>query len=106
MIAEIVSGNTRSLPAAQQGMVRDPNGILPTNGTIDMLHHVEFKAARYMQENNITNATLVLNNYPCTGTMSCTTWLDSTLPIGSNLNVVVPDGFDARGAYTNQFTGQ
>ena len=104
----IVSGSTRSLPPAEFGMIRDPNGMLPspTQGRLDILHHVELKVARYMREHNITDATLVLNNHPCSGKYSCSRWLDSTVPVGSNLRVVVPEGFDARGGYDRLFTGK
>ena len=101
----IVSGNTVSLPPALQNMVRDPGGRLPQQGMPEFLHHVESKVARYMQDNNLSNATLVLNNHPCTGPLSCSQWLESILPQGATLRIIVPDGFDTRGPFDQVFKG-
>ena|GEM_PF-4618938 len=102
----IVSGNTVSLPPAQRSMIRDPDRILPSKGRLEFLHHVESKVARHMQENSISNATLVLNNHPCSGPISCSRWLEHLLPEGSTLRVIVPDGFDARGPFDDIFKGK
>jgi hypothetical protein len=102
----IVSGNRISLPPATRQMVRDPFGELPTAGSPDFLHHVESKAARYMREHTIARTTLVINNHPCSGPLSCSLWLKRVLPEDATLRIIVPDGFDARGPYDKLFRGE
>jgi hypothetical protein len=87
-------------------MVRDPFGELPTAGSPDFLHHVESKAARYMREHTIARTTLVINNHPCSGPLSCSLWLKRVLPEDATLRIIVPDGFDARGPYDKLFRGE
>ena len=77
-----------------------------TNRGVLHFSPVESKVARYMLENNLSNATLVLNNHPCSGPLSCSQWLEKVLPQGSSLRVIVPDGFDMRGSFDQIFTGK
>ncbi|EHR53464.1 hypothetical protein SacmaDRAFT_5316 [Saccharomonospora marina XMU15] len=54
---------------------------------------VELKIAAEMRDTGITNATVVVNNQPCTGRMSCDGLLGVVLPEGSTLTVYGTGGF-------------
>ncbi|MFD8497696.1 DddA-like double-stranded DNA deaminase toxin [Amycolatopsis sp. NPDC059657] len=54
---------------------------------------VELKLAAEMRDNGITDATVVINNIPCTGKTSCDGLLSIVLPEGSTMTVHGPDGF-------------
>ena len=54
---------------------------------------VEMKLVAHMRRHQITSATLVLNNIPCRGPLSCDTLVPVILPEGSTLTVHGPDGF-------------
>ncbi|GAA4536903.1 DddA-like double-stranded DNA deaminase toxin [Amycolatopsis samaneae] len=54
---------------------------------------VELKIAAEMRDTGITDATVVLNNAPCTGLTSCDSLLGVVLPAGSTLTVHGPGGF-------------
>ncbi|WIX78923.1 SCP1.201-like deaminase [Amycolatopsis carbonis] len=54
---------------------------------------VELKLAAEMRDDGIMDATLVINNTPCTGKTSCDGLLGIVLPEGSTLTVYGTDGF-------------
>ncbi|OLT38661.1 hypothetical protein BJF85_08090 [Saccharomonospora sp. CUA-673] len=62
---------------------------------------VEMKLAQYMADNNITEATVVINNRPCQGALSCDNLLSVLLPTGSSLTVygTEPDGTPFKQTY-------
>ncbi|WP_301296824.1 DddA-like double-stranded DNA deaminase toxin [Prauserella halophila] len=55
---------------------------------------VEMKLAAHMADNNITEVTVVINNRPCQGALSCDNLVSVLLPAGSSLTVhgTEPDG--------------
>lgn len=68
--------------------------------------HVEAQIAGWMRDNNVFEATLVLNNHPCSnGVNNCQNLLPRMLPPSAKLRVIVPDGFDARGPFDQVFIG-
>lgn len=84
----------------------DNSLVRGTDGSLIIQDHVEAQAAGMMRDLNISDATLVLNNHPCSnGNYTCQSLLPNMVPIGSDLRVIVPDGFDARGVYDQVFTG-
>lgn len=60
--------------------------------------HAEQKLAAHMVRDKITHATLVINNRPCRGPLSCDTLLPILLPAGYSLTVHAPN-------YRKTFTG-
>ncbi|WIV60701.1 DddA-like double-stranded DNA deaminase toxin [Amycolatopsis nalaikhensis] len=54
---------------------------------------VELQIAAEMRDAGITDATVVINNQPCTGPTSCDGLLGVVLPPGSTLTVYGTDGF-------------
>jgi hypothetical protein len=54
---------------------------------------VELKIAAEMRDTGITDATVVVNNEPCTGLASCDSLLGVVLPEGSTLTVHGPGRF-------------
>ncbi|WP_370964784.1 DddA-like double-stranded DNA deaminase toxin [Amycolatopsis sp. cg9] len=62
---------------------------LPVTASAD----VELKIAAAMRDQGITDATVVINNQPCKGMMSCDGLLGVVLPPGSTLTVHGTDGF-------------
>ncbi|SDU67371.1 DddA-like double-stranded DNA deaminase toxin [Amycolatopsis keratiniphila] len=54
---------------------------------------VELKLAAEMRDSGITEASVVINNVPCTGKTSCDGLLGIVLPEGSKLTVHGTDGF-------------
>lgn len=54
---------------------------------------VELKIAAEMRDTGITDATVVINNPPCTGLTSCDGLLGVVLPEGSTLTIHGPGGF-------------
>lgn len=85
---------------------RDTTLIRGDDKLYSIQSHVEAQVAGIMRDNNISNATLVINNHPCPGIVGCNNLLSSMLPQRANLRVIVPDGFDPRGAFDEGFTGQ
>lgn len=57
---------------------------------------VELKVAAQMRTNGITNASVVINNQPCTGRLSCDDLVGVVLPEGSSLTVHGTGGFKKR----------
>jgi hypothetical protein len=85
---------------------RDSTLVRGHQGKFTIQDHVEAQAAGIMRDNNISDATLVINNHPCSnGINTCQNLLPNMVPEGSNLRVIVPDGYDSRGAYEQVFTG-
>jgi len=81
----IVSGRTgyaSNIPQGTSGF----NGVVRT--------HVEGHAAAFMRQNNVQNATLYINNVPCSRAgIGCHQMLPRMLPEGSSLRVVGPNNF-------------
>jgi YD repeat-containing protein len=72
--------------------VRGPAQTVPRGSSgFDIVSrtHVEGHAAALMNQNNVAQATLYLNNVPCS---SCTRNLPRALPPGGTLQVIGPDG--------------
>jgi hypothetical protein len=55
--------------------------------------HVEGHAAAWMRQNNVSNATLYINNPPCP---NCTRNLPKMLPSNSVLDILGPNGYFKR----------
>ncbi len=66
-------------------------------GTLSITSHVEIKFAMLMWKRGLRDATIVINNPPCTGDSSCDEWLDKFLPPGAKLTVYGPNNF--KGTY-------
>jgi hypothetical protein len=57
--------------------------------------HVEGHAVAIMRQGGVREATLYINNIPCSGVRGCDALLPRMLPTGATLRVVGPSGFDA-----------
>ncbi|WP_112243907.1 DddA-like double-stranded DNA deaminase toxin [Kribbella monticola] len=72
--------------AERLGLVRAPHGL-------STAADVELKFAMRMRRENIKQAEIVINNYPCEGQLGCDELLDQFLPPGAILTVHGPAGF-------------
>ncbi|GAA3464328.1 SCP1.201-like deaminase [Saccharothrix longispora] len=63
---------------------------------------IEMKLAAHMVENEVRHATVIINNAPCKGRLSCDTLVPILLPKGATLTVhgVTPTGIRTRIRYT------
>ncbi|WP_207217691.1 MULTISPECIES: FG-GAP-like repeat-containing protein [Sorangium] len=69
-----------------------PRGTPGMNGRIKS--HVEAHAAAVMRERGIKDATLHINQVPCSSATGCGAMLPRMLPEGAQLRVLGPDGYD------------
>ncbi|WP_187345828.1 DddA-like double-stranded DNA deaminase toxin [Sorangium cellulosum] len=69
-----------------------PRGTPDMNGRIKS--HVEAHAAAVMRERGIKDATLHINQVPCSSSTGCGAMLPRMLPEGARLRVLGPDGYD------------
>ncbi len=67
--------------------------LVPEPGTLDIAGHVEVKFAMHMRRTGVSHATIIVNNAPCEGRMSCDQLLARFLPLGATLTVYGPNDF-------------
>jgi hypothetical protein len=88
---------------------KDATLIRGESRLLSILDHVEAQIAGWMRDNGLDEAILVLNNHPCADARgqnnTCQRLLPYMLPPGARLRIIVPEGFDARGAYDEVFEG-
>ncbi|WP_199199379.1 DddA-like double-stranded DNA deaminase toxin [Amycolatopsis sp. CA-128772] len=87
--AELVSGRDKLTDRvddvlAEAGCPRRP---------VTAANDVELKLAAHMRDQGIADASVVINNKPCKGALSCDELVPVVLPPGSSLTVYGPDGF-------------
>jgi hypothetical protein len=78
------TGSLYSRNASDFGL---PENVFKRGNNYGIYSHVEAKAARYMRENGITSASLVINNKLCTGVFSCSKWLRTMISKNATLRV-------------------
>lgn len=66
--------------------------------------HAESHAAALMRQMDISEATLYINNIPCSGIYSCQNMLADRLPTGATLHIYV--GYGTNYTYFGSFIGQ
>ena len=87
--ARLVSGRDELAARVDQVIQDEGCPMRPVTASAD----VELKLAAHMRDQGITSATLLINNQPCEGPLSCDELVPVVLPPGAKLTVHGPDGF-------------
>jgi hypothetical protein len=107
----LINGKEVPLISGVQGPAQQvPNLLRGWNrpGKPTILAHVEGHAAATMYLENASEATLVLNNVPCSGPLGCDLQLENMVPPGAALKVIVPEGWSAKDpeGFIKTYTGR
>lgn len=85
----LVSGKDELTERVDQVLQEEGCPRRPVTASAD----VELKLAAHMRDQGITDASVVINNQPCKGSLSCDELVPVVLPPGASLTVYGPGGF-------------
>ncbi|WP_437753911.1 DddA-like double-stranded DNA deaminase toxin [Sorangium sp. So ce1389] len=91
-ILRTATGDTPLISGYKGPSASMPRGTPGMNGRIKS--HVEAHAAAVMREQGIKDATLYINQAPCSSATGCGAMLPRMLPEGARLRVLGPDRYD------------